>query len=369
MRKSKHLLSILTGFACLFLPFLAFAEDERQDYPKCPETGFWNDCTGERLTGDDRLKDIGSFKNDRLWDGETRTIADDELRFVCKEGICRGLNEFFSVRSASIFGADEIKKNENGHWLVGNDPKPNGKKDGLLFYQWPSGNYKYVNFRDDQYNGFGYMVWSGGNTFSGTYRNDLRHGFGKITWPDGGFFIGEFADNAREGLGVLSQSDGSNKAGLWKNDEFHQSLDIDVAYLLDRNPQFQEISAKYQTEAARKLAYLNEWRNSTGGTSLFERWHLDNALLVMMGFLILVVAFLLPQEIKARFNAIRGNAKQPNIKKSYGFKPKSKCKWARIDKTGIATNQTEWYCKTCGTTAYTFTKRPPVECKNPSRFR
>ena len=353
----------------MVLPILAFAEDERKEYPKCPDSGFWNDCTGERLTGDDRLKDIGIFKNDRLWDGETRTTDDDELRFVCKEGICRGLNEFFSVRSASIFGADEIKKNENGHWLVGNDPKPDGRKDGLLFYQWPSGNYKYVNFSDDEYNGFGHMVWSSGTTFSGTYKNDLRHGFGKITWPDGGFFIGEFLDNAREGLGVLSQPDGSNKAGLWKNNEFHQPLDIDVAYLLDRYPQFQEMSAQYQTEAARKLAYLNEWRNSTGGASLFERWHLDKAFLTIMAFLILGAAFLLPQEIKQRFKIIRGNAKTSTVKNRFGVKPETNCDWAKIDDTGIATNRTEWYCKTCGTTAYSFTKRPPVECKTPSRFR
>ena len=368
MSKSEILLSILTGLACLTLPFWALAEDQKQEFPKCPTSGFLNDCTGERLKGNNGLKEIGTFKNNQLWDGETRAIADDELRFVCKKGQCRGIHTFFSVRSASIFGAEEIKKNEKGHWLVGNDPIPDGKKEGLLFYQWPTDKYAYVNFKNDDYNGFGYFQLNG-QTFSGTYQNHLRHGFGKLTWSDGSFFIGEYANNAREGLGVLSKPDGLQKAGLWKGDKFHKELDIDVAYLLERNPEFQEMSTKYQAEAAKKLAYLDDWRDSSGGKSLFERWHLDNALLAIIAFLILVVAFLLPKEIKDRLKIIRGDAKNSNNGNRFGSYSKSNCDWAKIDNTGIATNRTEWHCKSCGTNAYTFNKRPPVECKNPSRFR
>ena len=159
MSKSKILLTILTGLACLAFPFLAVAEDQRQEFPKCPTSGFWNDCIGERLEADVKLKSIGTFKNNELWDGEIRAIADDELRFVCKKGQCRGIHTFFSVRSTSIFGAEEIKKNEKGHWLVGNHPIPDGIKEGLLFYQWPDGSYHYGNYKNDEFNGFGYFVY------------------------------------------------------------------------------------------------------------------------------------------------------------------------------------------------------------------
>ena len=363
------LLPLLAGLACLGLPFLALAEDQKQEFPKCPTSGFWDECAGERLWADGNVKNIGTFKNNNLWDGEIRAVADDELRFVCKKGRCRGIHTFFTVKHASIFGAEGIMKNRKGHWLVGNDPIPDGKKEGLLFYQWPIGDYLYVNFKNNDYNGFGYFVWSNGQTFSGTYQNHLKHGFGKLTWPDGSFFIGEYANDAREGLGVFYQPNGSQKAGLWKGAKFQEKLDIDVAYLLERNPEFQEMSAKYRAEAAEKLAYLNEWRNSSGGKSLLERWHLDDALLAIIAVLILVVAFLLPKEIKGRLKIIRGNAKNSNDGNRFGFFSKSNCDWAKIDNAGIATNRTEWHCKSCGTNAYTFNNRPPVECKNPSRFR
>lgn len=117
---------------------------------------------------------------------------------------------------------------------------------------WKAGNIYEGEFVDSHRHGFGTMFFSDGNRWTGEWNmvepwngtgtfvygnsrnsipivNGKHNGLGRIEWDTGSFYEGNVVDNKFHGQGKLVDSQGTVQEGEFKEHEFYNGLEFDVA--------------------------------------------------------------------------------------------------------------------------------------------
>lgn len=92
------------------------------------------------------------------------------------------------------------------------------------------GGYKYIGeFRNDRYEGHGFLTMPSGTRYRGGFSNNEFNGRGIIIFPDGTQYVGNFKDGYRSGVGIEYARTGAVlRAGIWGSGGFFESRALDA---------------------------------------------------------------------------------------------------------------------------------------------
>jgi len=159
----------------------------------------------------DGRKYIGQMFNRKAHGSGTMTYAPNDAKFrVSYKGQWRNDNWNGNGFLVLSFG-DKYSGSFRDNFFEGNGT-----------YSFADGNKYTGQWKEGKSNGFGILFFSpnNGNNFSrfeGEWKNNKKNGFGKLTWTSGDRYEGNFIEDVAEGSGTFFWSDGRKYEGSFFN--------------------------------------------------------------------------------------------------------------------------------------------------------
>ena len=190
MNKQLLILPILFAWSLITTNTLADVNIDflKQKYTKCEDITFRHDCFDEHNYANS--KNIGYFRNNRLWDGLNYSNGILNSQYVNGKRIAKSFckksyDNWFNCPSGTRY-----KAMENGYH------DQNGKQGNFM------------------------IEFQSGNKFIGEYKDGQANGQGDLTYANGDKYVGEFKNNQMHGQGKYIFNNGTFKEGIWKDGKF-----------------------------------------------------------------------------------------------------------------------------------------------------
>ena len=134
---------------------------------------------------------------------------------------CKGKN---TMKWTNCFGTiDYVKAYAGDEYGIYEGEWKDGERHGKGTFTSANKKEKYIGeWKFNGRNGKGIQTYSDGSKYEGEWKDDERHGKGTFTSANKKEkYIGEWKFNGRNGKGIQTYSDGSKYEGQWENDKRH----------------------------------------------------------------------------------------------------------------------------------------------------